>query len=821
MATLHGSWLIKPDRNYWFLWAEGWQEKGDRGDAQDAIHPFCLNQAELENCLLLNHFSVDKNKNWGTEQINLPSKVSKKLTVPLLSGQHLEDLKNSDLCWQNWQVSGLCLKAESAITFFSSLPLGENTVLGQDIQFFAHLYRWSLDLLARQKFLPSLEAFEKGYMAQWFPLLDSCQDQTRLAQFSQWLPEICLAYSDNSVLKNNENLSNSSLILDFLQQIIQTQICQNLPKFPPIQNPPLPNWTKALSKFPPIIPEQSYALQKLATAIQNWQIPVQDFLGNPKNLTLNQSQFRLVLILATPPAQTELWRLDYALQALDNADWLLTATTIWQGNPEKLIWQGRTVENPQEILLTGLGFASQFYAPIALSLEESLPTGCNLDPIQVFEFIKASAWQLQEQGLGVIVPPSLAQGTTEKRLGLKLTGEVTPKKGERLTLHSLLNYQLKLAIGDQEISPQDFQNLLDQKSPLVEINGQWITLQPMDVRAAQNILNQNQEPLNLSVEDALRIHLGDSKTVAKLPILSFEASGILKELIANLSHNQGIEPIENPPGFKGELRPYQAKGVGWLAFLEKWGLGSCLADDMGLGKTPQLLAFLLHLKAQTMLEKPVLIVCPTSVINNWAHEIQKFAPSLSFHIHHGDKRSQGKDFSKNIAQKLIVLTSYSLLDRDSKTLTLIDWQGIVLDEAQNIKNAQSKQAQAVRKLNANFRIALTGTPVENRLTELWAILDFLNPAFLGTQTFFQRRFATPIEKFGDRASLQILRSLVRPFILRRLKTDTSIIQDLPEKQEMTVFCGLSIEQANLYQQLVDKSLQEIDDSTGIQRRGLI
>jgi SNF2 family DNA or RNA helicase len=242
---------------------------------------------------------------------------------------------------------------------------------------------------------------------------------------------------------------------------------------------------------------------------------------------------------------------------------------------------------------------------------------------------------------------------------------------------------------------------------------------------------------------------------------------------------------------------------------------------MGLGKTPQLLGFMLHLKAQGLLNKPTLIICPTSVINNWEHEVKKFAPSLSVLIHHGDRRNKGTDFQKIIKNKHLVITSYALVYRDLKTLSATAWQGIVLDEAQNIKNALAKQSKAIRQLAADFRIALTGTPVENRLAELWAILEFLNPGFLGTQQFFQRRFATPIEKFGDRESLQVLRALVRPFILRRLKTDRDIIQDLPEKQEMNVFCGLSAEQAQLYQTLAEKSLAEIESATGIQRRGLI
>ncbi|HEY9659245.1 MAG TPA: DEAD/DEAH box helicase, partial [Allocoleopsis sp.] len=224
---------------------------------------------------------------------------------------------------------------------------------------------------------------------------------------------------------------------------------------------------------------------------------------------------------------------------------------------------------------------------------------------------------------------------------------------------------------------------------------------------------------------------------------------------------------------------------------------------------------------QEVLDKPTLLVCPTSVLGNWEREVKRFGPSLKTLVHHGDKRSQGKTFAKAIKDKHLVITSYSLVHRDVKDLQAVSWQGLVLDEAQNVKNSDAKQSQAVRQLNAQFRIALTGTPVENRLAELWSIMDFLNPGYLGPKNFFQRRFAVPIERYGDTASLQTLRSLVQPFILRRLKTDRSIIQDLPEKQEMNVFCGLSADQAAIYQKLVEESLVQIESAEGIQRRGMI
>jgi len=837
MATLHGSWIIQGESvGYLWIWAEAWRDLGETSEPTNESeihpHPFNLDKESLKTCLQegIGKLPPDFESLWQTEIITLPSQTVKKVTHPLLSGQDSRELKPTSLSLHPWQLQGIRLDAFAAGEFLKNISLGrdQKSLFGNDLQFFSHLYRWSLDLIVRGKFLPGIQVTSSSNQACWYPLIDSTLDQTRLARFSQLMPPVCWSYGQFSEQKDDPDflLLAQKIILSFLQAMVNAQIITKSPALNLIKETPLQTWLQGLTNPKTLIKEENNQIQKIVSTLNNWQLPVQDYLVSPDNQQLGKHQFRVCFVLE-PPNQEEIlsgnnnWRLNYVLQALDNASFWVNADTIWQQQNEQLIWQNRVIEQPQETLLKGLGLASRLYAPIAQSLEESQPSYCILDSIQVYEFIKASAWQLEDNGLGVIVPPSLASGGETKRLGLQIEGKVTPKKGERLSLNSLVQYNLQLIIGDRVISEKDFKQLLDQKSPLVEINGEWMTLQPADVRAAQSILNKSNEPLSLSVEDALRISIGENQTLAKLPVVNFEASGVLQEFIQNITDNQAIEPIENPSGFKGTLRPYQSRGVGWLAFLEKWGLGSCLADDMGLGKTPQLLAFMLHLKSESMLTKPVLIACPTSVINNWEHEIKKFAPSLSIHIHHGDKRSKGTDFAKTIQHKNLILTSYALLYRDSKTLEKIDWQGIVLDEAQNIKNPQSKQAQAVRQLKAGFRIALTGTPVENRLSELWAILDFLNPNFLGTQAFFQKRFATPIEKFGDRQSLQVLRSLVRPFILRRLKTDTSIIQDLPEKQEMTVFCGLSLEQANLYETLVEQSLAKIEDSTGIQRQGLV
>lgn len=784
-----------------------------------------------------------------------------------------------------WQVEGLRLPVAEAVQFLNSLPLGavktEDSFLGGDLRFWSHVARWSLDLLARKKFLPGLRIEEaegerdkaegkrqkaeghgepsgiEQFWVGWEPLLDSAVDQVRLLHFRDRMPVACQMYEaegnsslvmghwswvkdegqktkDNSTpkLKNSPLIVNlpvepQALLQDFLQSTLDAQVRQVAQTSPLLEGlesgaqetgrsaiaPAVRTWLQALGQEDMGIAGEG--LEALQLALQNWTAPLQS--------RRSESLFQTCLYLHPPQYGQNQWRLEYFLQAIDDPEFLVDAPTIWNNPVERFTYRGRAIVQPQETFLMGLGFASRLYPPIEPSLQQSRPQFCTLTPLQAYDFLKSTAWRLQDNGLGVVVPPSLAsQGGWANRLGLKIqaqTGKL--RQGQRLGLQSLLNFRWELTIGGQSISKEEFDRLVALNTPLVEINGEWVELRPQDIRAAQTFFASRKDQPALSLEDALRISTGDTQMIEKLPVVSFEASGPLEELINTLSGKRTLEAIVTPQTFRGELRPYQSRGVGWLAFLEQWSLGACLADDMGLGKTIQLIAFLLHLKEQGTLEKPTLLICPTSVLGNWEREVKKFGPSLKVLQHHGDGRPKGKDFAKVVKGKDLVISSYALVYRDLKDLQTVSWQGIVLDEAQNVKNPDAKQSQAVRQLEAQFRIALTGTPVENRLSELWSILDFLNPGYLGPKNFFQRRFATPIERYGDTASLQTLRSLVQPFILRRLKTDRDIIQDLPEKQEMTIFCGLSEEQASLYQHVVDKSLADIEAAAGIQRKGII
>ena len=868
MAILHGSWIFQAQDQlpYFLIWGEVWRrvEPIQSPSANELPHPFAMSAAELQDLLQSLHQS--QQLNWAIDfpfqQAEDKASAKRKRStapvpesiprwqaiafisptdrtagdsldtyalLPIQPGLETEREAASEVTLHPWQVEGIRLTASEALQLLQSLPLSsvqgdELGWLGADLRFWSHIARWQLDLLARAKFLPTLEKQtvdnpdQASAIAQWKVLLDSATDQTRLERFAHQMPGLCRAYgSDLAAVP-----PASALLLSFLNQTIDATVrsltaAQPLPAAPLPKDLPMREWLQSLGNSSEFTADSS-KLDRLSAALTAWTAPIQ--------LQLNQklTSFRACFHLQPPPAGKQDWALEYYLQAVNDPNFLLKARVIWSNPVDRLEYMGRSIDQPQETLLAELGLASRLYPLIEPSLQTQQPQASQLNPLQVYEFIKSVTWRLQDSGFGVVLPPSLAsQEGWANRLGLRVQADA-PKLGkkQRLGLQSLLNFKWELTIGGQRLSKPEFDRLVALNVPLVEVNGEWVELRSQDIKAAQTFFESRKDQMSLSLEDALRISTGDTQMLEKLPIVGFEASGTLQELINALTTgNQSIESLPTPKNFQGELRPYQVRGASWLAFLERWGLGACLADDMGLGKTIQLIAMLLHLQEQDSLENPTLLICPTSVLGNWEREVKRFAPTLKLSVHHGDKRSQGKAFAKAVADKQIVLTSYSLVPRDLKDLQTVSWQGIVLDEAQNIKNADSKQSQAVRQLEAGFRIALTGTPVENRLAELWSILDFLNPGYLGPKNFFQRRFAIPIERYGDTASLKTLRSLVQPFILRRLKSDRSIIQDLPEKQEMTVFCGLSAQQAELYQGLVERSLVEIESADGIQRKGMI
>jgi SNF2 family DNA or RNA helicase len=395
--------------------------------------------------------------------------------------------------------------------------------------------------------------------------------------------------------------------------------------------------------------------------------------------------------------------------------------------------------------------------------------------------------------------------------------------GGLLGRESLLRYQWEMSVGGQAISKTEFEELVALKQPMVRFRGEWVTLDPKQVEAALKFFEQQVGEGEVGLLDALKLAANtDGAEIEGMEVDAVEVSGWLDDLFARLRDPAAADIPEVPGSFHATLRPYQERGFGWLAQMRQMGLGACLADDMGLGKTPQTITFWLHEREYLGVSQPGLLVCPTSVVGNWRHEINRFAPSLKVMTHQGHNRLQGEAFIEAARQVDVVLTSYALLARDRETLAEVQWSDVVLDEAQNIKNPSTKQAQAARALNADYRVALTGTPVENRLSELWSILHFLNPGYMGSHDTFRSQFGIPIERYGDETATAALRRLTAPFILRRVKTDPNVISDLPDKFENKVYCALTAEQATLYEAVVREEMEALEGAEDeMSRRGAV
>ncbi|MEV6810629.1 SNF2-related protein [Micromonospora sp. NPDC051296] len=507
------------------------------------------------------------------------------------------------------------------------------------------------------------------------------------------------------------------------------------------------------------------------------------------------------------------WRLEFGLRAADEPGLHVDAGQVWRG--ARLPVAG---DNPQETMLAELGRASRLWPELDTALRTATPEALDLDADGAHRFLREGAPMLHAAGFTVLLPswwrrPSSRLGARLRATSRTAPGTVTGP-GDGVGLDALVDYRWELALGDQPLTEDELARLAELKTPLVRLRGRWVELDPKRLAAGLRLLRSTGE---LTVADLLRLGLADAEQPDALPVLEVAADGALGDLLAGAVERR-LAPIEEPPSFHGTLRPYQRRGLAWLTFLQSLGLGGVLADDMGLGKTVQLLALL---AADPPEAGPTLLICPMSLVGNWQREAARFAPGLRVHVHHGALRARGEGFVTAVHAADLVLTTYSVAARDAADLAGIDWHRVVVDEAQAIKNAATRQAEAVRALPARHRIAVTGTPVENRLADLWSIMQFANPGLLGPAATFRKRFAEPIERHGDAETAERLRRITGPFVLRRLKTDSSIISDLPEKLEMEVFCNLTAEQAALYRVVVDDMLARIESSDGIERRGLV
>ena len=830
MQVLHTHWLLPRspgDEGGLFVWAEtaeAPQSKRDRRKKSAQLHSFTLSHGELA-ALIRRAIPWHKGQ-FSKHAVTLWLPTNRFGPAP--SPELLHDWEQDDapLELRPWIVNGIRLNAGDAFHFLVSLDDVDLMVtrLGGDSRYYQHTINFTLEILAQQKLRPTLVEIREGrelrYEARWQPILDSEYDARRVNQLAEVMPAICRADAKNP----DETVPSRALLDNFLNHMTDAAAREWGTKrelYLPTSNNPAERWLRALFGAKSTVDGSAAQLQHLYSSYRAWT----------RALTIAGDKYYRVAFRLEAPAQhakSGNWQLHYLLQARDDASLIVPAAEVWRAQGSVLKALDRRFDRPQERLLTGLGYAGRFFAPIKQSLNRQNPSAIGLTAQEAFEFLRHCAPQLEQSGFGLLTPPWWNKPGTRLGVRLKLSGGsigTAEVSSGHMSLQNLVKYRWQLSIGDTALTREEFNALVALKSPLVQIRGQWVQLDPEQIEAAIQFW-QKQQTLEgeFSLHEAMQLGLGGEETRNGLPVDGVEMDEWLQSWLDKLQGDEKLAVLPSPEGLRGALRPYQQYGYSWLDFARRWGMGVILADDMGLGKTIQMLTMTQKLKNESgRLPAPILLVCPTSVVTNWQIESEKFTPGLKTMAHQGSDRLRGNDFIAAVRQVDMVLTSYALVRRDAEVMRQVEWLGVALDEAQNIKNPNTKQAQVIRSLPAGFRLALTGTPVENRLSELWSIMQFLNPGFLGGQKSFRKQFTLPIEKYGDEEATKKLRQLIRPFILRRLKSDPTVITDLPEKQEVKVFCHLSEEQATLYEAVVQDALHAIEEQEegGIARKGMV
>ena len=684
------------------------------------------------------------------------------------------------------------------------------------------------DLVGRGRILPSL-GFDAGRpVARWRPVVTG-PDAVALNGLVAGMPPVARAEQDGP--GDTAGQDPGRLMADALDVLVDHAVRGALARsaasfdlLPPRRGrrprrlPAAEAWLSALTsadgRFPADQVVEDAEIANLADALASWDAVGAGPTGPARAL------FRLTEPSPTPVdsdgQEGTAWRLEFLLQSTSDPSLQAGADQIWSAPGGMRRWVAR----PQELLLGELGRASSVYPDMATALRAAEPSGWDLDVDTAHRFLTTGAALLDAAGFGVQLP---AWWDRKHRLGLVASGRSTPADSAVVSggLHreALADFRWSLAVGEEVLDDDEIAELVAAKAPLVRLRGQWMAVDPERLRRGLEFLRR--PPGTVTATELLTLaatHTDDLDL--PLPLVDIQVAGWVGDVLSGTA-DRTLRPVEPPDTFAAQLRPYQRRGLSWLAFLSRLGLGACLADDMGLGKTVQLLALEVTDRAEATDVGPTLLLCPMSLVGNWQREAGRFAPGLRVYAHHGPARVHGAELAARLGEVDIVVSTYGTAIRDVEELAAHEWHRLALDEAQAMKNSQSTVSRAVRRLTAGQRIALTGTPLENRLTELWSIMDVLNPGLLGTAEKFRSRFAIPVERHGDTEAADLLRRMTRPYLLRRVKTDPTIIDDLPDKIDIIQDYRLTAEQASLYQTVVDDMMERIEGSDGMERRGRV
>jgi SNF2 family DNA or RNA helicase len=833
MIVLHAAW----SNDVFFLWGErppagegsaptpsGRKRKAARGK----LYPYCAGAGELLESLKPSSCHPKQKPRECT--IWLPTQGD--AAVPSSSLIAETPKSSAPITLAPWRIAARPLTIDEAVRLLCDCmgkqTLAAGVIVGNDLAWWCQALRFGGSLVARQQYLAGLVCSADRYEARWQPVL-AASDRSRLTELAKCMPAAARAVAEPDADMPPAGSAEWALrqfLTKCVDHLVRTACAGETVRQRRGNKPALESvhdaWLAALRSPEGDLVYDGAELAQLAEQISRWRRPIEVSAESP---------IRLCFRLEEPPEPAEApdartldsrddWYVRFLLQPHEDPSLLMPVADAWMAKGGRSGLPSQFGGNLPELILSSLGQAAGICPGIDASLKAAQPGGYTVDATGAYRFLTEEAMMLEQAGFAVLLPAWWTRKGTKTRLLARANVRSSKMQGgSGLSLDDIVQFDWQIALGDKTLSLEELERLAQLKAPLVRIRGQWVQMNSEEIRAAIDFW-RTKGPREATVSDIVRMSLGVQEAAGGFEFAGVEATGPLEELLQRLQEPARLEPLDAPAGFVGTLRPYQQRGYSWLTFLRRWGLGGCLADDMGLGKTIQALA-LIQRDWQHDGPGPVLLVCPTSVVNNWWKEAARFTPELPVLVHHGPDRAKGAAFREAARRHALVISSYALLHRDAPFLEKVAWTGVILDEAQNIKNAETKQSRAARSLRAGYRFALTGTPVENNVGDLWSIMEFLNPGFLGTQTQFKPRFFVPIQAGHDPEAAGRLKRITGPFILRRLKTDKSIISDLPEKQEMKVFCTLTEEQASLYAAVLKEAEPALDQAEGIQRKGVI
>ncbi len=793
MLLLHASQLAED----FYLWGEA----SNAGDAQGAPRSAFATLSELESAVARATRETGGALAAETETVVwLPTSHDRPIASSSLLGG-AEERPGTALLAPH-VVDALRLTPTTAVAFLRSARgqamLAPGVLLGHDVTFWSQLMRFAARLVAAQRYVPALVSARTGrktrYVARWQARLGPLE-RTRLEALAAAMPGVCRALAHRG--ESAPTTSPHHVAQRFVERVVDDLVRTAARTRMTSGNGTVDDgWMLALASSEPELSAKSADAGVFAGHAAEW-------LGAATYG--DDAGHRLCLRLEEPDVD-DAWFVRYLLQSNTDPSLLVSIESAWKNAPLR------------RVFLDTLGKAARLSERIDASLRDEKPAGFALDDAGAHAFLTSDAPTLEAEGHGVLLPAWWTASGTKTRLAARATVKRTAAPSAGLRLDTVVAVNWTIALGGEALSAKELAELARLKAPLVRVRGRWVLVDANDIAAALALRARRATPMHLG--DVARMALTGRNPHGALAVETVSASGAAGTFFDRLAGRETFEEQPVPALLKGTLRPYQLRGYSWLHFLTRLGFGACLADDMGLGKSITTLALIAR-DWEEAPETPVLLVCPTSVIGNWQREIARFAPGLPVIVHHGGERTREGRVLPRKANVALVLTSYGIMLRDVDLLRKTPWRGIVLDEAQNVKNAETKGARAARTLGATYRVALTGTPIENHVGDLWGLMEFLNAGLLGNAASFRRDFLIPIEALGDGDAEARLKRLTAPFVLRRLKSDPAIISDLPKKLETRVFCQLTKEQASLYAAVLRNVELALEGTEGIERRGLI